>query len=60
MAITLNEWVFPTSYRGDDVAELSAGQHFKVETSPRGEELLDYTAPAGGATVRVYVEITLN
>ena len=46
-------------YQG--VVEVTAGQSFKIETSPGGDELLDITVPAGMTyTVSVRVEYTIN
>ena len=44
---------------GECDGELVAGTHLKVETSPAGDEMLDYVVPAGKvAHVRVSVAIT--
>jgi len=60
MAITLNEEALParTTKSGSGTVTASAGQSLKIETSPRGEELLDAEVPAGKSwtvTVNVYI-----
>jgi len=61
MAIELSERAAVAYLRGDNTAELAAGKHLKIETSPQGDELLDYTVPEGKtASVTVYVEVQLS
>jgi len=44
---------------GDCVGQLAAGKHLTIETSPHGDDLLDYEVPAGKqAHARVSVSIT--
>jgi len=39
---------------GESEGVLAAGKHLKIETSPGGDEILDYEVPAGKvATVKV-------
>lgn len=59
--IVLNE--YDTAARvvksGDDNIAVSAGQHLKIETTPGGEEVLNFEAPAGEDwTARIIVELT--
>lgn len=61
MAIEFSELAKSARLVGDDVVEMPAGQHLKVETTPAGEELLDYEIPAGKVgAVTVYVEVVLS
>ena len=48
MAIELlDEIVSRCDKIGDDDFDLSAGKSLKIETSPRGEDVLDVTVPSG-------------
>ena len=48
-----------TKLYGEQIIELAAGKHFKIETSPAGQEILDAVCPRGKAwrvTVSVQVD----
>jgi len=61
MAITLTELDQPARfvYYGDaDNVPITAGQSLKIETTPRGEEVLDWECPAGQTwSARIIVEL---
>lgn len=63
MAIVLIEDSLParTTYQGYDTVSVVSGKHLVIETSPAGEELLDFEIPAGGpwnVTVNVHIAKT--
>lgn len=49
-----------TRKEGRETVVLTAGQHYKIESSPDGAEHLDYVAPASGATITTLVQIQEN
>ena len=61
MAITLTEMNIPARYGyiGQDAdIDISAGQRLKIETTPGGEEVLNWECPAGESwSARIIVEL---
>lgn len=59
MAITLvDSTLHEVRKDGDGTFEVTAGKHLKIETSPRGEEILNVVVPEGKVwTVTVSVRV---
>ena len=57
--VLLDEIVNRCDKIGDDDFDLAAGQSLKVETSPKGEDVLNATVPSGKAW-HVHVAVTIQ
>lgn len=45
-------------YKAEEVIDLVAGKHYKIETFPAGSEILDYLVPVGkSAIITTFVRI---
>ena len=47
-------------YSGSDSYVVQSGKTLKMETSPQGQEMLDFTLPNGDTSYRVTVKLSIQ
>ena len=47
-------------YSGSESFTVAAGKALKIETSPQGQEILDFTLPNGDGNYRVTVKLSIQ